>query len=381
MTKFKIGGIMVSEKMIMLLYNAFILLTLLVVQLLIPNVTRKNIFLGVKIPEDKFNTDEVKKIIKGYRIETIIAGGLLLILSLIIGYKSVYEMMFVTFIFIYIAILFLVYLRWNKRAKTLKKDMGWDKLGTNTVVVDTNFSKGMENEKVLSEKWMLIPIGIILINIFLSLYMYPSLPDKIPTHWDLAGNVDGWMNKSIWTALLMPFTQLFMGAIMYLTYYFIKKSKKQINPNNPEISIRKNIKFVRVWGIYLLVSTIALELIFTYGNMATLGIVTNMKIFTFITLFVTSIMVIGAVVIGVKVGQGGDRLKLDGKEESFDKYDIDDDKHWKLGNSIYYNKGDPSIIVEKRVGIGWTVNAGSIIGMIILMAPIIIIIITFIFIL
>lgn len=369
-----------SEKMIMLIYNAFMLLTLLAIQLLIPNVTRKNIFLGVKIPEDRFKTDEVKDIIRRYRIETTIVGIFLLIISSAISYKSMNEMMFVAFIFIYIIVLFLVYLRWNKRAKALKKNMGWDKLGTNTVVVDTNLSKGIESEKILSKKWFLIPIGIILINIFLSLYMYPSIPDKISTHWDLAGNVDGWMNKSIWTALLMPFTQLFMAAIMYLTYYFIKKSKKQINPNNPELSIEKNIKFVRVWGIYLLVSTIALELIFTYGNMATLGIVSNMKMFTFITLLVTAIMVIGAIVIGVKVGQGGDRLKLDGKEEVSSKYDIDDDKYWKLGNSIYYNKEDPSIIVEKRVGIGWTVNAGTTIGMIILIVPIIIIIATFIFI-
>lgn len=368
-----------SEEMIMLLYNIFILGILLAIQLLIPNVTRRNIFLGVKIPEDRLKTDEIKEIIRGYRTETTIVGVILLITSSTISYKFMNEMMFTAFIFIYIIMLFLVYLRWNKRAKELKKNMGWDKLGINTVVVDTNFSKGIENEKILSKKCFLIPIGIILINIFLSLYMYPSLPDKIPSHWDLIGNVDGWMNKSIWTVLLMPFTQLFMGAIMYLTYYFIMKSKKQLNPNNPELSIKKNIKFVRVWGVYLLVSTIGLQLIFTYGNMATLGIVNNMKIFTFITLFLTVIMVIGAIVIGVKVGQGGDRLKLDGKEESFDKYDIDDDQYWKLGNSIYYNKEDPSIIIEKRVGIGWTVNAGTTVGMIILIVPIIIVILTFIF--
>ena len=46
---------------------------------------------------------------------------------------------------------------------------------------------------------------------------------------------------------------------------------------------------------------------------------------------------------------------------------------------IYYNKEDPSIIVEKRVGIGWTVNAGTTIGMVILIVPIIIIILTLIY--
>ncbi|MGO3751681.1 MAG: DUF1648 domain-containing protein [Peptoniphilaceae bacterium] len=366
-----------SEKMIMLLYSIFILLILMIVQLLIPNITRKNIFLGVKIPEDRFKTDEVKKIIKGYRVETIIVGAVLLIVSSVISYKFGNEILFGISILIYIVTLFLVYLRWNKKAKKLKKEMNWDKLGTNTVIIDTNFSKGIENEKVFSKKWMVIPLMIILINIFLSIYMYPSLPDKIPINWDFTGNISGWMNKSIWGALLMPLTQLFIATIMYFVYYVIRNSKKQIEPGNPEISIKKNIKFVKVWGIYLLVSTIILQLIFTYNNMAILGIVENMKIFTVITLVLSSLMIIGAIVIGVKVGQGGERLKLYGKEETSSRYDINDDKYWKLGNSIYYNKKDPSIFIEKRVGIGWTVNAGTTIGLMFLIVPIVIMILVF----
>ena len=37
--------------------------------------------------------------------------------------------------------------------------------------------------------------------------------------------------------------------------------------------------------------------------------------------------------------------------------DMDDDQYWKFG-LFYVNKNDPSILVEKRFGIGWTVNMG-----------------------
>ena len=36
----------------------------------------------------------------------------------------------------------------------------------------------------------------------------------------------------------------------------------------------------------------------------------------------------------------------------------DDDNYWKWG-SIYYNPQDPSLMVEKRFGIGWTMNFGN----------------------
>ena len=53
--------------------------------------------------------------------------------------------------------------------------------------------------------------------------------------------------------------------------------------------------------------------------------------------------------------------------------DGDDDQYWKAG-IFYVNKSDPSIFVEKRFGVGWTVNFGHPISYVILFVPIILII-------
>jgi uncharacterized membrane protein len=58
----------------------------------------------------------------------------------------------------------------------------------------------------------------------------------------------------------------------------------------------------------------------------------------------------------------------------------DDPKHWKLG-VFYYNPDNPSESVDKRRGIGSTINFGSKIGrrmVALLFAPIIIIMLIFI---
>ena len=37
----------------------------------------------------------------------------------------------------------------------------------------------------------------------LAAWLYPSLPQRMPTHWNIKGTVDGWGDKS-WATFLMP---------------------------------------------------------------------------------------------------------------------------------------------------------------------------------
>ncbi|MCX4751012.1 DUF5808 domain-containing protein [Kitasatospora sp. NBC_01287] len=37
----------------------------------------------------------------------------------------------------------------------------------------------------------------------------------------------------------------------------------------------------------------------------------------------------------------------------------DDDRYWRAGGLFYVNRQDPSLLVAKRFGIGWTVNFGN----------------------
>ncbi len=368
-----------TENMTMLLVNGFTLLSLLLFQMLIPSISRKNILLGVKIPENKRKTHEIQKIIKGFRWETLIAGivGIILITLLLMEYNKV--ILLTLSPILYLAILFLIYIRWNKRIKELKNKEKWNKLAENIIVIDTKFSRDKVKGIGISNWWYMIPLIIVLGNIILSLIMYPSLPDKVPSHWDLQGNVDGYMNKSILTVLMMPAFQLAMGVLLFFSNIFVIKSKQQIDGKNPEISLKKNIIFRRVWSIYFLITLILLEILFTVINMMVLGLIEDFMIQNIITFAVLVFSIIGAIILSLKLGQGGDKIKIDEGEEPSINYDIDDDNLWKLGNSIYYNPEDPSIIVEKRIGVGWTVNGGRPLGMFLLILPFVIIILTLFF--
>lgn len=367
-----------SENIVLALFNGFTLLIILLTQILIPRITRKDILLGIKIPEGVTKTDEVKSLIKGFTKDNLIVGIPLAVIFSILTYYIENVNLFVYLVFLYILILFFVYLKWNKNVKELKKEKDWGKVEKKVVVVDTKFSKDRGKKHSISKKWFLIPITIILINIVLSLVLYPSLPDRVPTHWNLSGEVDGWMDKSIGVALLMPFTMIFLAIIIYGSYYFMLKSRAQIKSKNPELSLKKNIIFRNAWSIFFIVTLTLIEIQMTISNLQILGVIENSKLFGSLNFIIPGIIIVGAIGLGLVVGQGGDRLKIsEDKEKDEDmEYDIDDDKLWKLGNTIYYNPDDSSLFVEKRVGIGWTVNAGRPLGMAIIIIPFIIVIFT-----
>ncbi len=49
----------------------------------------------------------------------------------------------------------------------------------------------------------LIIVAIILLSFAIGIYYYPQMPDKIASHWNAQGNVDGYMSK-FWGLFLMP---------------------------------------------------------------------------------------------------------------------------------------------------------------------------------
>ena len=55
----------------------------------------------------------------------------------------------------------------------------------------------------------------IAITIAVAAYLYPSLPDEIPTHWNLEGEVDDYTPKP-WGVLIMPLAAVFVFLIMKL---------------------------------------------------------------------------------------------------------------------------------------------------------------------
>jgi len=79
-------------------------------------------------------------------------------------------------------------------------------------------------------KWSLkreiFPFTILLIMACVSIYYYPSLPDKMPIHFDIKGNINGWGEKNIF--FLTQFG-IMVGLYFLITFIpFIDPFRKKI---------------------------------------------------------------------------------------------------------------------------------------------------------
>jgi uncharacterized membrane protein len=69
----------------------------------------------------------------------------------------------------------------------------------------------------MMRKW--IPAILILAAVIITIAVYPRLPEQIPTHWSMSGEVNGWSNR-LWGAWMLPLIMavvwLFMRAIPHI---------------------------------------------------------------------------------------------------------------------------------------------------------------------
>lgn len=67
---------------------------------------------------------------------------------------------------------------------------------TNKIIIKTIINMAMGKTEI-------IIIGIVLIAFIASFYFYPQMPEKMASHWNIQGQVNGYMPK-FWRLLLMP---------------------------------------------------------------------------------------------------------------------------------------------------------------------------------
>lgn len=244
---------------------------------------------------------------------------------------------------------FALMLHYRKRVEAIKREEGWKAERDEAVALI-----GFEEAPVPpSLAWNVVYVPIVLITLAIGLALYPSAPDMVPTHFDFAGNVNQWTPKGPALIAFPLLFEVFMAACFIFSHWMTIRSKKDIDPARPAISAYAYGAFARAECILLLVSGSVLT--------AVLGIVMILMMTETLSMLVTMVLIIVATLVfvgamiafSVVYGQSGSRLVK--RLEENGGIIADNDEHWKAG-IFYWNKGDASLILPKRFGVGWTMN-------------------------
>ncbi len=120
--------------------------------------------------------------------------------------------------------------------------------------------------KLISKK-EIIPIGLIIVMVIVGIAFYTSacLPDKVPTHWNAQGEVDGYNSKTF-TVLFFPILTL----AIYLLLLFIPL----IDP------LRENFKkFANVYFAFKMILVLFMSALYFYTLFNAIGYSFNIKFF------------------------------------------------------------------------------------------------------
>ena len=327
--------------------------------LFMQNFANNSIFFGVRIPVGYDKNELLQKELKRFKKRWSIVWGIIFILSLfgIFTLKDKGYEFIVVFISIFSQIILLqvcYFITFNK-VKKIKKQENWKELLTNKKVVYVDLNLQKQVEKSMNKGFYLIPWIIYLI--FLAI---PILKEKQ-------------------IEIIIIISAVSSLIILQISILGILKTKQNLNGGDLE-SIKKEALSNKKIILKLLYSTqILLSILFGVTNLSIAGIISNniASIITVVIVISTLILSLAsALIISKRREFIRNLLEKDFNEKGQIILNKDDDDNYLMG-IFYYNPNDPSLLVDKRMGVGMTFNFANPIAKIINVISVVILVVIF----
>ncbi|MBR4164562.1 MAG: hypothetical protein IKR11_13655 [Solobacterium sp.] len=287
---------------------------------------KKNIILGVTLPQEAREDTEVLAVIHAFKkYSWMICGLLLLLIPLCILFSAKATFTYFCFwIALCIVLPYIPYIIFNSRLKEIKIRKGWVQ-EKQIIKVDTSVLKG---QKWLSPVLFVPPVIVCIL---------PALEDR--------------------EMFLMYLMFAALCILFWFSYRYLYRNKAEMVDENTELT--KALTAVRRynWGVMWLITSYAMGLycvsswvMFKYPKWGMIMFIA-----------ITVILCVMALRIEMRTRHIQEKLTA----QSGSDWYVDDDDHWLFG-LIYYNPDDSRVIINNRVGINSTVNAARLPGKILM---------------
>lgn len=288
---------------------------------------KKNIVIGVTLPFEARQTEQVQAVCRAYRRRLWLWCGVLtalLLPSLLLRHDSLVLSWQMMWVLAAIAVPYAVYARAHLRLGALKRENGWMGEAAGRVLVDTRAAAAAQ--KRVSAWWFLpavlaglVPVAALLI-------------DPAQQSWPL-------LALYVMDALLAP--------ACWASYRFLYRSRAEVVDGQELVTQALTRARRRQWGRFwlgtaYLMAGLAVALWLLWDS--ALGLLIAVVVFT------AAVLVLS---LGTELSVRRAQYAL--TQQSGQGVYADEDAHWLLG-SFYYNPNDAHTIVNARVGMSTTVN-------------------------
>ena len=323
--------------------------------LLIPRVTRRGLLFGVYVGEQQSGGDEARAITRGWYVVMIaaLAASVVLGTSLTLAHPE-HPAGALSSLFLLLAASLVSYLWAHFRARALATT-GAPKSAAAFVV---------ESPQALTVPIIATCIAMVggAIALGYAWLHYGEMPEQIPTHFGASGLPDSWAPRSFWSIMLLPLLTAFVCPATGVMACLTARAKRAIRQADQGVSFGAQMRFRRAMSLFLSGTVVLITLML--GGMSissvqvALGLSAGLSMWTMV---MTGVLVVyavgGSLYMMLHFGQGGARLERSAAGAPLTN-GLADNEHWVLG-MFYVNRDDPSFMVEKRFGVGYTINLGN----------------------
>lgn len=319
--------------------------------LLTPLVTPKTVQFGVRVPAEHAADPVVAAARRTYWAGIVAVTVVAVLVGLFVGSPGAAAVAGVLVEFVGAVAVYLVA---RSRVTDAKQDGHWFDGRMQVTVTDTTLRTRPEPFPWL---WTLPAIAIAAATAVVGAVRYPRMPDRLVSHYDAGGHPTSYTDKTFVSAFLLVFVQVGITALIVALTRISARSKADLDAQDPHAADRHR-RFVAAMARCLLGLAAGVDLSMFFAALAMWDLVGSTGVFPVVLIAPILLATAGLVVVAVRTGQGGSRLRFDGESQntmSGGSVHRDDDRFWKLG-LIYVNREDPAVFVQKRFGVGWTVN-------------------------
>ncbi|MGX4686128.1 DUF1648 domain-containing protein [Vagococcus sp. JNUCC 83] len=314
-----------------------------------PYIAQRGIVFGVTMPQ---KSGHVAKLKKTYFLQNMLVALLFIILSVMFdGVFSVTDetlsMLIIVFISCQLLYGIMSYFVCNRRMLRYKDKIISEGYKPNKKMsLDLSFRENMS----IFPTWILVAIQFIIIafEIIITIKNQAIIPDKIIMQWDFQGNPTTIVDKTWFNIYSAPIIQLVLAFILSVTNESYKRGKQRVMDKQ---SVRWSQSFRKISSYMGAVIAVLVQITIFVIQMTSVVPFLSEKTMSKILMIIIGLMLLAIIGLMVIYGQSGARLH----QENVTPPSYDDDKYWKWG-MFYFNREDPSFWVEKRMGIGMTIN-------------------------
>jgi uncharacterized membrane protein len=179
---------------------------------------------------------------------------------------------------------------------------------------------------------------------------WDEVPARFPTHWNMAGRPDGWTSKTLAGAFFGLWVGLVACAVTWAKSYAVLHGARLPRVTGEEGRQHRRVRQLNLLAMLAMEYLVALLLAWTTvvamfsADRGRLRLPLALRIAPF------AVIIVGSLAVRVTRRLASPAHPPIG--------DTTPDRSWIWGQ-LYYNRADPALFVEKRMGLGYTLNLGN----------------------